>query len=403
MRVRIEQSKASGVISAPPSKSMAHRDIIAAALADGTSEITNVAYSEDIKATIDCVRELGAEVDVHEDSLTVTGHFPYGGAEVRRFMCRESGSTLRFMMGIALGLGGRNSFYGSAKLMTRPLNVYEDICRANGIVFKRFDDRIETEGRLSAGVYKIPGDVSTQFITGLLFILPLLKGDSVILLLPPVESRSYINLTVKALKDFGVDIVWQDNNTLFIKGSAAYKARNLKVEGDYSNAAFLEAFNYLSGDVKVTGLEADSLQGDKVYEIYYAELARGYATLDLSDCPDLAPVLMAIAATANGARFTSTRRLKAKESDRGEAMAAELLKFGVKVDLYDNEIEVHGGTLQAPAEPIYGHNDHRIVMAMSLLLTLTGGEIEGAEAVTKSYPDFFEDLESLGINVKKEC
>jgi len=403
VKVRIERSKAAGTISAPPSKSMAHRDIIAAALADGTSKITNVAYSEDIKATIDCVRELGAEVKADEDSVTVRGAFPFDetGRE-RKFMCRESGSTLRFMMGIALGLGGRNSFYGSAKLMTRPLGIYEDICKANGIVFNRFDDRIETEGRLSSGVYKIPGDVSSQFITGLLFVLPLLKGDSVILLLPPVESRSYINLTVKALKDFGVDIVWQDDNTLFVKGDSAYMSRDIRVEGDYSNAAFLDAFNLLSGDVKVTGLAADSLQGDRVYEAYYKELSRGHATLDLSDCPDLAPVLMSLAAALHGARFTGTRRLKVKESARGEAMASELMKLGIKTDLYDNEIEVHNGTLQAPTEPIDGHNDHRIVMAMSLLLTLAGGVIEGAEAVTKSYPNYFEDIEKLGINVKKE-
>ncbi|MBR5896983.1 MAG: 3-phosphoshikimate 1-carboxyvinyltransferase [Lachnospiraceae bacterium] len=404
MKVRIERSKAAGTISAPPSKSMAHRDIIAAALADGTSKITNVAYSEDIKATIDCVRELGAGVTVDEDSVTVRGAFPFGEAgRERRFMCRESGSTLRFMMGIALGLGGRNSFCGSAKLMSRPLGIYEDICKANGIVFNRFDDRIETEGKLSSGVYKIPGDVSSQFITGLLFVLPLLKGDSVILLLPPVESRSYINLTVKALKDFGVDIVWQDDNTLFVKGDSAYMSRDIRVEGDYSNAAFLDAFNLLSGDVRVAGLDADSLQGDRVYEAYYEELSRGHATLDLSDCPDLAPVLMSLAAALHGARFTGTRRLKVKESDRGEAMALELMKLGIKTDLYDNEIEVHNCTLQAPTEPIDGHNDHRIVMAMSLLLTLAGGVIEGAEAVTKSYPNFFEDIEKLGINVKKEC
>ena len=211
MKVKVFKSRAEGTVTAPPSKSMAHRDIIAATLANGTSVISNVAYSEDIKATIDCARELGAKIDAGEDSVTVTGAFPYTGDKVRKFYCRESGSTLRFFMGIAMGLGGRNAFYGSEKLLSRPLGIYEDICRENGISFKRYEDRIEIEGKLSAGVFKIPGDVSSQFITGLLFVLPVLEGDSVILLLPPVESRSYINLTVKALKDFGVNIVFLHN------------------------------------------------------------------------------------------------------------------------------------------------------------------------------------------------
>ncbi|MBO4678417.1 MAG: 3-phosphoshikimate 1-carboxyvinyltransferase [Lachnospiraceae bacterium] len=400
MRVKIEKSRAAGVVTAPPSKSMAHRDIIAATLANGTSVISNVAYSEDIKATIDCARELGAAIDAGEDRVTVTGAFPYTGDKVRNFYCRESGSTLRFFMGIAMGLGGRNVFYGSEKLLSRPLGIYEDICRANGISFERFEDRIEIEGRLNSGVFKVPGDVSSQFITGLLFVLPVIDGDSVILLLPPVESRSYINLTVKALKDFGVNIVWQDENTLFIKGGSAYGARNLSVEGDYSNAAFLDAFNVIGGDVGVEGLDEESLQGDRVYREYFEELKDGPANLNLSDCPDLAPVLMALAAAREGAYFTGTARLKVKESDRGAAMSEELAKLGIKINLYDNEIEVCKGELQPPTAPINGHNDHRIVMAMSLLLTLTGGEIEGAEAVSKSYPDFFDDIKTLGIKAE---
>ena len=402
MRVKISKSRAEGTVTAPPSKSMAHRDIIAATLANGTSVISNVAYSEDIKATIDCARELGATVDAGEDSVTVTGAFPYASAEPRKFFCRESGSTLRFFMGIAMGLGGKHVFYGSAKLLSRPLDIYEDICRTYGVKFERYEDRIETEGKINPGVFKIPGDVSSQFITGLLFVLPLLDGDSVILLLPPVESRSYINLTVKALKDFGVNILWKDDNTLFIKGGNAYTARNITVEGDYSNAAFLDAFNVLDGDVGVNGLDDESLQGDRVYRKYFEELKQGPANLDLSDCPDLAPVLMALAASREGAYFTGTARLKVKESDRGAAMSEELAKLGIKTNLYDNEIEVLKGDSRAPTELINGHNDHRIVMAMSLLLTLTGGEIEGAEAVKKSYPDFFGDIKTLGIKVEEQ-
>lgn len=401
MKVKIYRSRAEGTATAPPSKSMAHRDIIAAALASGTSIITNVAYSEDIKATIDCARELGATVATEDDSVTVTGAFPYKSEGVRKFYCRESGSTLRFFMGIAMGIGGRNAFYGSEKLLSRPLGIYEDICKANSISFKRFEDRIETEGSLHSGVFKIPGDVSSQFITGLLFVLPVLEGDSVILLLPPVESRSYINLTVKALRDFGVNVVWQDDNTLFIKGGSAYTADNITVEGDYSNAAFLDAFNLLGGDVGVEGLDDNSLQGDRVYREFYEELKHGPGNFDLSDCPDLAPVLMALAAAKEGAYFTGTARLKVKESDRGAAMSEELAKFSIKTNVYDNEIEVCKGVLKAPTEPVNGHNDHRIVMAMTLLMTLVGGEIEGAEAVAKSYPNFFEEIQKLGIKVEK--
>ncbi|MBR5896214.1 MAG: 3-phosphoshikimate 1-carboxyvinyltransferase, partial [Lachnospiraceae bacterium] len=283
MRVKIYKSRAEGTVTASPSKSMAHRDIIAATLANGTSVISNVAYSEDIKATIDCAKELGATVHVGEDCAIVTGAFPYDGGKVRKFYCRESGSTLRFFMGIAMGLGGKNIFYGSEKLLSRPLDIYENICREYGIKFDRYEDRIETEGSLNPGVFKIPGDVSSQFITGLLFVLPLLDGDSVILLLPPVESRSYINLTVKALKDFGINIIWKDDKTLFIKGGNAYTARDITVEGDYSNAAFLDAFNVLGGDVGVEGLDEESLQGDRVYREYFEELKNGPANLDLSD------------------------------------------------------------------------------------------------------------------------
>ena len=401
MKVKIYKSRAEGIVTAPPSKSMAHRDIIAAAMAQGTSVISNVAYSEDIKATIDCARELGATVETEDDKVTVTGKFPYHSDGVRKFYCRESGSTLRFFMGIAMGLGGRNAFYGSEKLLGRPLGIYEDICRANNISFKRFEDRIETEGSLNSGVFKIPGDVSSQFITGLLFVLPVLEGDSVILLLPPVESRSYINLTVKALKDFGVSVVWQDDKTLFVKGGSSYTAGDITVEGDYSNAAFLDGFNVLGGDVGVTGLDEDSLQGDRVYREFYEELQTGPGNFDLSDCPDLAPVLMAMAAVKEGAYFTGTARLKVKESDRGVAMSEELAKLSITTNVYDNEIEVLKGEMKAPTEPVNGHNDHRIVMAMTLLLTLTGGEIEGAEAVAKSYPNFFKDIQKLGIKVEE--
>ena len=186
---------------------------------------------------------------------------------------------------------------------------------------------------------------------------------------------------------------------LYVKGNREYKPKTIEVEGDYSNAAFLDAFNYLGGNVQVTGLKETSLQGDKVYKEYFEKLKKENATLDISDCPDLGPVLMALAAALNGAKFIGTKRLKIKESDRGSVMCEELSKFGIKSKIYENEIEIIKGELKAPTEVLSGHNDHRIVMSLSLLLSKTGGKIDEAEAVRKSYPGFFEDIKKLGIEV----
>ena len=179
------------------------------------------------------------------------------------------------------------------------------------------------------------------------------------------------------------------------------KAQTLTVEGDYSGAAFLSAFNFLGGEVTVTGLDPNSLQGDRIYFEHFASLKKGFATISLADCPDLAPILFALAAKGQGARFTDTKRLKIKESDRAETMATELRKFGVTVDVYENEVLITPTDFQAPREPLSGHNDHRIVMSLAVLATMTGGTIEGAEAVAKSFPDFFERIASLGIQFEE--
>ena len=214
-------------------------------------------------------------------------------------------------------------------------------------------------------------------------------------------------MTIEALDIFGVKAVWTDeqgnkdpNGTcIAISGNQKYAGMECTVEGDYSNAAFLDAFNLIGGDVVLTGLRADSLQGDKVYKQYYELLKGESPVLNLSDCPDLGPVCMAMAAALNGAKFTGTRRLRIKESDRCQAMADELVKMGIQSVIEEDTMEIIAGKLKAPAKNIDGHNDHRIVMAMSLLLTMTGGRIEGAEAVRKSLPDFYERIEKLGIRV----
>lgn len=266
--------------------------------------------------------------------------------------------------------------------------------------FQQKENQIVVQGVLRGGDYALPGNVSSQFITGLLYALPLTTQDSTITLLPPIESRSYINLTLSALKTFGIEAGWQDDTTLYIK-SGQYRATEAAVEGDYSNSAFLEAFNYLQGCITIDGLNPNSLQGDRVYRQGFQALQQGTPTLSLRDCPDLGPIYMAMAAALQGATFTDTARLKIKESDRGVVMAQELSKFGIHTDVYENSITVHPGKLQKPSQPLHGHNDHRIVMALATLCTLTGGIITDAQAIAKSFPDYFQVIHSLGIPVKE--
>ncbi|MBR2281792.1 MAG: 3-phosphoshikimate 1-carboxyvinyltransferase [Spirochaetales bacterium] len=396
----INPSKAKGSITAPPSKSMAHRHLICAALADGRSTIRNIDLSEDIKATIGCINQLGCNVTTGRDSIEVEQCGEVCSNPV--FRCNESGSTLRFFIPIALVLCGRARFEGSDVLMSRPLTVYEDICRNQGIRFERGNGGIEVEGRIQSGTFKVPGNISSQFITGLLFALPLLDGDSTIEITESVESRPYIDMTIQVLNEFGVKVEWKNERTLAIKGNQEYRACTSTVEGDYSNAAFLEAFNTIGGDVDVTGLNPDSLQGDKVYRDLFKLIEKGFCSIDISDCPDLGPVLMAVAALHNGARFTGTRRLKIKESDRGAAMCLELSKFGVRTRLEENEIVVEGCGARTPDEPVCSHNDHRIAMSMAVMLSVTGGRLEGSGAVRKSYPGFFDDIGKLGVSITEE-
>ncbi len=399
MRVTINKSVPKGVVFAPPSKSMAHRMLIGAGLSEGTSIIRGISKSEDVLATIDCLEALGAKCDFSEDTVTVTGANLKKLPEKPLLRCRESGSTLRFFIPLCLMSGETVTLTGSEYLFKRPLSVYEELCKKQGIDYDLNGATLKVSGYLKNDNFRIKGNISSQFITGLLYALPLLAEDSTITLIPPVESLSYINLTIQALKTFGVEVKWTDERTIYIKGNQSYKALDATVEGDYSNAAFFEALNILGGDVEVKGLDEDSLQGDRVYKKYFPLLLSGAPTINLSDCPDLGPVLFAVAAANHGGVFTGTRRLRLKECDRAEAMADELAKFGVAVTVREDSVVVYPHDFHSPTEVVSGHNDHRIVMAMSVLMTLTGGEIEGAEAVRKSMPDFFEKLMSTGAEV----
>lgn len=398
MKVRIHPGIARGTVDAPPSKSMAHRYLIAAALAEGCSEIRGVSFSQDIRATIGCLRALGVAPEIREDTVLITG----GGALCpgAELPCFESGSTLRFLLPLCLLSGQPARLTGSGRLMERPLGVYETLCREQGFLFRRSAGAVEVAGKLCAGEYVIPGNISSQFVTGLIFALLRVPGESHIRLTGEIESRSYIELTLAALKDFGFSAGWTAADTLRICGGLPGTGRIIEVEGDYSNAAFLEALGTLGGSVAVLGLRADSLQGDRIYRDYFKQLESGRPALSLRDCPDLGPVLFAVAAALNGGIFTETARLKIKESDRGAAMAAELLKFGVELQIEENRILVPGGQLGTPRAILRGHNDHRIVMALAVLCTRTGGSIDGAQAVAKSMPDFFEQLKKLGIEVE---
>lgn len=399
MNIHISAGSACGTVAAPPSKSMAHRLLICAGLSDGISHIRDVDFNEDILATIDCLRALGATLDVDGNTVTVRGISPRTATPQNPLCCRESGSTLRFFLPLAL-LGTKETvFTGSEKLLSRPLGVYETLCTERALAFTQTDKAVTVKGTLSHGEFAVAGNISSQFISGLLFALPLLDGDSVIRITSPVESRSYINLTLQALHYFGIRAAWQDEKTLKVDGNQRYTPTDMTVEGDYSGAAFLAALNTLGGDVTVTGLSADSLQGDKVYEKHFAALLCGTPVIHIADCPDLGPVLFAVAAAKNGGIFTGTRRLKIKESDRAAAMAEELAAFGVAVTVHEDAVVVFPADFHKPAVTLKGHNDHRIVMALSLLLTLTGGDIDGAEAVRKSFPDFFEKLHAIGIEV----
>lgn len=396
----INPSKAKGSITAPPSKSMAHRHMICAALADGRSTINNIDLSEDIKATIDCISQLGCNVKIKDKTVEIQRENRISSNPV--FRCNESGSTLRFFIPIALVLCNKARFEGSDVLMTRPLSVYEDICREQGIRFERKNGGIDVEGKLRNNDFKVPGNISSQFITGLLFALPLLEGDSSIELTESVESRPYIDMTIQVLGEFGIKVEWQNEKKLSIKGNQKYKGCTSKVEGDFSNAAFLEAFNTIGGEVEVKGLNPNSLQGDKVYQKHFKQLMNGFCTIDISDCPDLGPVLMAVAALHDGARFTGTRRLKIKESDRGSVMCRELQKFGVSTEMAENSITINKCEIKRPEEVVDSHNDHRIAMSMALMLSVTGGRLEGSSAVRKSYPGFFDDIRKLGISITEE-
>lgn len=400
MNITIKKGTASGVVSIPSSKSVAHRLLINAALTDGETIINGLSLNEDIGATIDCLKTLGAKIDYSHGRCTVHGTNGRGES-LRRLHCRESGSTLRFMIPLCLD-SVKTELYGSPRLIERPHSVYGEICEKNGFLWQSDGEKITVCGGLKSGEYEVPGNISSQFVTGLMLALPTLEGDSVIRLTTEPESLSYIDMTVASLAAFGIVIEKRSEREWFIKGSQNRRSPGIiNVEADESGAAFFGALNYIGGDVKLDNLNNNSCQGDRVWRLFFPMLESGRPEISIKDCPDLGPILMSLAACLNGVTLRDTARLKIKESDRGGAMAEELEKFGVKVTVEENTITVDPSGIHAPNEALDGHNDHRIVMSLAIMLTQFGGKINGAQAVSKSMPQFFTMLNSLGIETEE--
>ena len=399
MTVKIEKGVARGRVMAPASKSHSHRLLIAAAMSRGESVINNLSLCDDVLATIDCLRALGTKIELSGKRAKVVGVDFTKAQAAEPLNCRESGSTIRFLIPLAMLSGNSAKFVGKNSLLSRPFDVYEKIADDMGLMFER-NDGITVKGPLTPGVYSVRGDISSQFVSGLLFALSLLPTDSEIKFTTEPASKPYIDLTIATLADFGVEILWM-GDSLFIRGGQKYSAGEHTVEGDWSGAAFLEAFNHIGGEVTIDGLSADSEQADKAYLEHFEALNEGYCNIDIENCPDLAPILFTMAAIKHGGRFIGTKRLKIKESDRAEVMKEELSKLGADITVMDNEVLIRKNELKAASIPLYGHNDHRIVMSLAVICSIIGGEIEGADAISKSYPEFFDDLGKLGIKANE--
>lgn len=399
----INKSIASGQVQAPPSKSYAHRLLIGAALCDNDVVVENIELSNDIIATIKCITSLGKKVIYDEISRKIT--ITKGGTENNLFDCNESGSTLRFFIPIVIALKQKGLFIGTKRLMERGLGIYEEIFNTLGIKYEKSLESIEVFGSLVPYRYLVKGNISSQFITGLLFSLPLLDGDSIIEIIPPVESVNYINITLDVLRKFGIKIDDDlEKNIIYIKGNQKYSGSKYIVEGDYSNAAFLDVYNYIGGNVKVVGLNEDSLQGDKVYKKYFDILNNeNFPTIDIKDSIDLGPILFTFAAIKNGATITGIKRLAIKESNRIVDVLSELEKFGVTFEIEEDKVKINKCKLHKPTKTLNSHNDHRITMSLVAILSLFGGDIEGTNSVNKSYPTYFSTIKDLGIEVDDDA
>ncbi|WP_312279359.1 3-phosphoshikimate 1-carboxyvinyltransferase [Oscillibacter sp.] len=401
MDMQINPTLLRGAVTPPPSKSMAHRLLISAALAEGTSIIRNVALSQDIEATLRCVEALGCSWEqAGPSSLRIHGCGPIVPTdEMPRFDCGESGSTLRFFIPLALAIAGSGAFTGRGRLMERPQAPYFDLFDEKGIAHSMENGVLTVRGTLKSGEYRLPGDVSSQFFTGLLFALPLLGEDSVIISSTEPESVDYIAMTVEALRAAGIRVLSQPAQRRWTVSSGRFHSFDATVEADWSQAAFWYAANVLGSTLRLEGLDPKSSQGDRVTAEYAAQLSQpGDVEIDVSGCPDLVPPLAVMAAVRQGTcRFTNAARLRLKESDRLKTTAAMLRALGGSAEEGADSLTVHGVS-QLSGGTVDGAGDHRIVMAAAIAATRCAGPVTilGAEAVNKSYPSFFKDYLALG-------
>ena len=412
--VRVKAASAVGIFAAPPSKSAAHRALIAAALS-GESRICGITHSEDMEATLRCLAALGIDFECDGEAVTFRGKRDGGAAIVD---CGESGSTLRFFVPIFAALGYEATFVGHGRLPERPLTVYEECLPSHGAILSKpsVDGGIlHVSGRLRGGRYAVAGDVSSQFITGLLLALPLCEEDSEIVLTTPLQSGDYVAMTIDILREAGIDIT-KTADGFAIKGGQTYSLREHTVEGDWSQAAFLLVAGAIGGDITVTNLCRDSLQGDKRIVQLLAAMGADIAwendavrcrkaplhgiEADVADIPDLVPILSVAAAAADGdSRWTNAARLRIKESDRLASTAALITSLGGVCEEREDALIVTGAPLHGGT--VCGENDHRIVMSGAVASLATGDEVTltDAHSVAKSWPNFFEVFKAWGGTV----
>lgn len=411
MNLTLSPSPLSGSIPAIPSKSMAHRLLICAALANAPTWIGCQGTSRDIEATADCLRAVGAAIGRTENGFQVT---PGPVQSSCTLPCGESGSTLRFLLPVAAALGLDAAFSMEGRLPQRPLDPLDrELIRHGASLSRPAPDVLRCTGKLRPGDYTLPGNVSSQYISGLLFALPLLDGPSTLTVTGTVESAPYISMTLDALRQFGVEIS-VENQVYSIPAQGYGSPGQAQVEGDWSNAAFWLCAGALGKGVTVTGLNPDSLQGDKAVFDLLTRFGAGtraadgsYAVspgqlrpldIDAAAIPDLAPILTVMAAAAPGTtRIYNAGRLRLKESDRIETVWRMLTNLGAEAEQTEDGLRIHGGH-PLPGGTVDSCNDHRIAMAAAVASCLCTGPVtvKGAEAVRKSYPRFWEDFERLG-------
>lgn len=398
MKMLVEPHKLRGEITPPPSKSLLHRYILAAALGDGMSIIENFVSSDDILASVSCARALGIGIKTGEKRLEIRGNAGKAPDECPIFPCGESGTTLRLYIPVALALCSGGSFRGSDRLFRRPLEPYLKLFEEKNIRYHLGYSGLDVRGSLASGRYTLAGNVSSQFFSGLLFGLSLCNGESEIISDTEIESADYIAMTCTVLKRAGIETELR-NRKIYLRGGS-FKPLKCFSEPDWSQAAFWVAANCLGGEIEICGMNTDSIQGDRKIEEMEKKLkSEGHIELDFSQCPDLLPPAAVMAAVRNGtSRFYGCARLRYKESDRLSAVTEVLNTMGADITELPDGLFIRGVNGLRGGVTVAAHNDHRIAMMASVAAACCKQPviIDGAECVSKSYPTFFEHLKKLG-------